>query len=787
MRRLWDAGLEVAQQVRDLPGVERALRSDLHTATAVLEARFVWGDRDHLAALRAAVGRFSTEERERFLAAKAAAAAERRARAGAAVCVRAPDLKEGRGGLRDFQLAALIARLHAAPTPSDAAGDEVLAGLTDPEVLAAWLGWRPAEAQALAEARAFLLEARTGLHELSELRGDRLDPTARPALAARFACEERGGRLATEVFMDRVYRAARWVDRALGRAVVRWRGRGAPAPRRRRLARGVAAEGEEVVFEPGRPQEPADLAELFRQAARTRRRVGPATCAVVDDAVASLGPERIRRDPRARRAFLELLAQPKGVAPLLRAMHDADYLGALLPEFAALECLAQSDPYHAYSVDEHTLAVLGALEGEAPPEVGGEGILPPSPGPEDALREELLHRTERRELLRLGALLHDAGKVGGAVGHVERGLALVPAVARRFELSAEDERHVAFLVREHLSLSRAAEKLDVEQESTVEAVLDSVDGSLLRLEHLYLLTCADVRGVGPGTLTRWKDALLTRLYERARERLLGTEAPLRPTTPEEWVARLAPEDPATLRQHLARCGPDYLAAVEEDELLAHAELATAVEGGASCALRRALDPEAERVWVVARDRPGLLADLCGAFTGAGADLLEVTTLARSDGLVFDRFTLAPAESERRGAERWERVARTVRDVAEGGVDPAELVASRIRSAPPRGSAPEAAVRLRLSDEEVPGQTLLDVSAPDRVGLLYDLARAIAAAGCSVRFARAATKGARAVDVFHLSGPDGGPVRGPTRRALLAGVARAARGAEPPSRRAPPLG
>ena len=598
----------------------------------------------------------------------------------------------------------------------------------------------------------------------------------------------RGGRLPLEVALEQIYRAAKRVDRHLRRARLRLQ----PPPEvalRQPLAPGVAACGDEVLLDPVPPEAPGALLELFRQAQRTQRRVSLRTLEEVravlegDDPARRVASSRlpaVRREAPARRSptfrvdppavtgFRDLLRGGRGVAQVVSAMHEAGLLRSFLPEFSVTECLAQADPYHVYTVDEHTLAALRALEGESP-HAGHE----PAREREDRLREELFLRTRRRDLLRLALILHDCGKVGGSMGHTERSVTRVPGVARRLGLGPGEERHVAFLVRTSPLLSRMAEQRDVDTPETVASLVELCGRDPLRLEHLYLLTCADVMGVAPGALTRWKDTLLTRLFERAAQEIAGTAPPASPESVGGWLEALRGRvDQAALEAHLEQCPPGYLAAIEEGELLLHLELIEALEGEPPLALHWALEQGFARVWISTLDQHGLLSQLCGALSGAGWDILGLEASERRDGLVFDRFALV----EGPGATPSEEVGALVRRVLTGELDPSALIAARVRREPPQPpSAAPAPLRIRLDDEALEDATLIDVTAPDRVGLLYDLTRALRELDLDIDFAKVVTKGNRAVDVFHVQGPGGGPVPPSQRDEVLAALLRAAEG------------
>ncbi|MEZ6186556.1 MAG: HD domain-containing protein [Planctomycetota bacterium] len=722
VRLLWDAGFRVSQIVRPVGAVGDALTRDLHAATALLEARRLSGPGPAWEALLETTRRFLADHRERFLAAKFEEAEERHRAQGGAVCLVNPDLKLGRGGLRDVQLLELAARLHD-PTPPAPA--QLL-----PPVDLTLLDLDDAERLAVVSARRRLLVVRSALQRAAK--SDRLEVGVQHALAAELGVQERADRLPVEVFMEDLYRALRAVDRALTRVRLSLDpGRTRAFVRARPLQDGVAVLGDELVLE--RPHEtcaPETAAALFRLALETRRRVSLRT----RDAVRRALKEWVPSAPQPLR-LRALMAPAKGVATTLRDMHDAGYLGVLLPEFGALECLAQADPYHSYTVDEHTLAVLEFLEEPHPTER------------EELLRERLLIDVGDRDLLRLGVLLHDAGKVAGSIGHTERGLALVPGVARRLELSARHHAHVRFLVREHLTLSRLAEKRDVDSPETLATLLDVVSHDRQRLDHLYLLTCADIRGVSPQAMTRWKDYLLTRLYERAVAALEGQPDGgfLRPEDPSAWQSwlaeRLPPEQHGALAAHLAAVDDDYLGSVDPDEIELHVEQAAALEAGAPAAVHASLDAHCERIWVAARDRPRLFADLCGGLSAQGYQILGVSTAYRGDGIVFDRFAVEPPPGAPQA--RWPRLEEGLRRAVFEGAP------ALPRRAPAASQAPPPAVRIRISNQISPHHTVVDVTAPDRPGLLYDLAAALAAGGCDMRLAKVFTKGNRAVDVFYV--------------------------------------
>lgn len=765
LRRLWDLGVEVGHAVRTLDAVEASLRSDLASATGTCEGRLVAGDRELFGELQGALERFrQSPERERFRSAKLAEAEERYLRTGGAVCLLAPDLKRGRGQARDLELARLLAALEEESPP---AGDprRVLPGWGG--ALERWLGLSAAEWGRLAAAEEVLLAARGALHVIAPSAGERLDPHHQADLALHLGYGERNGRLPVEVAMEEIYRAAKFVDRLLSRVRLRLTPE-PPAPLRQPLGPGVSSSGDLVIFDPDPPEDPEALLRIFVHAQEGKRRVSPQALERVREQRATLP-----LGPGSASAFRRLLAGGKGVARTLDDLHACGLLGRLLPEFGALECLAQADPYHVYTVDEHTLAGLRALEGSHvhPSEA------PRAPEREELQREELFARSPDRDLLRLALLLHDAGKVSGSLGHTERGVAMVRDVARRLGLTPSEQRHVTFLVGENPTLSGIAERRDVDSAETVQALLEVCNHDPRRLDHLYLLTCADIRGVSPQALTRWKDSLLTRLYEQAAAALAGRGVPASPDSPEGWQALLEGQvDAERLEAHLAQSTPDYLASVEPGELLLHLELIAELtaESRPLATLRWAPAGGFERVWIAARDRAGLLSDLCGALSGAGWEIVGLSASARRDGIVLDRFAVVPPPEAPPPAEREAALRETVRRVLAREVEPKEMISARLRRQPEPLGVAATGVRVRISNEVDPESTVVDVTAPDRIGLLHALTCALSATQLDIHLAKVATKGQRAVAVFHVRGP-AGQVTPEERDGLMRVLGRAARG------------
>ncbi|GIW73178.1 MAG: hypothetical protein KatS3mg102_2720 [Planctomycetota bacterium] len=608
LQLLWDSGLVLGHQVRSLAGARAALHEDLGTATAIAEGRLLAGDAALAEQLLEIAASSLLRRDSAFLRAKLEEAAARHARRGGTPFVLEPHLKDSPGALRDLELLRLLARAGVRP---------------------------PLAPQLLERARERLLRMRFVLHLLAGRRRDVLDLEIVPELAERIvskrtasgqpgpdAAGELPGPMPRDAQQSRPPSAPGWFEQAAGassaaarlmrsyyaaaaavsHALAHCQEQLAAGGQPRRcwpLGERFVATGETIGLRAPAPFDPpADSLqaafELLLLAQREKLRVPPSVIEQLRPLAGGVH-EAARTRAALARTFLELLAGHDHVAASLRAMRDAGLLGAFLPEFGEIEGLWLPDPFHRYTVDEHTLRALEALERFAE---GGRR--------EDALRAELLGRQRQLAVLRLALLLHDVGKGKGG-DHCAAGTALVPEVARRLGLEVEQGRLLRFLVEHHLLMAETAERRDLSAPETIAHFVAKV-GDEQRLELLYLLTAADSVAAGPHGLPRYKDALLTELYRRARAALRAPLAPppaaaLRAQLLAALPAELGPED---LDRHMALMPPRYRYECEPFEVVQHLRLVHALEREQrGLALLHASTGALHHLWVGTRDRMGL--------------------------------------------------------------------------------------------------------------------------------------------------------------------------------------
>ncbi len=480
---LWDAGYEVGHSVRTIKEAVRFAREDFPFQVALLDARLVVGAAPLLEELRQ---RYTTTilqgRRQQFVRAMQDWRAQRRNRYGSHSFLLEPHIKEGTGGLRDIQAMRWVARgVFSLPDLEAVQGSGLLAD---------------ADRQAFEQARAMLTRIRYGLHRLCGRKSDHLVLDYQEDLAAALGYRDQDGQRGVERFMREVYthlQTVAVVTDLFFEHVLEILGMTGPAAGERRLERAIGVRGGTVRLTAPEElgQRPYLLMRLFLQAGRTglplhhrTRQAVTAHLHLVDDG--------FRESRRVARIFCELLTASSEVFPVLEAMLATGLLTRYLPEFAAVESLAQHDLYHLYTVDRHqlqTVAELGALRQEM---------------------AELFAEAGETEVLYLAALLHDIGK-GRQADHSQLGAELAAAIGRRLQLSAADCDLLAFLVRHHLYLPENGLRRDCTDREFIRQAA-AVVGDVRRLTLLYLLTIADSRATGPSAWSNWKAGLVAELY-----------------------------------------------------------------------------------------------------------------------------------------------------------------------------------------------------------------------------------------------------------------------------------
>lgn len=777
--RLVDAGLKASAAGRSLDECVRFAREDVTILTALLDARLIWGSQVLYAQFRERFRREVVEGREAaFVEAILAQRDERHRRMGDSRYLLEPNVKEGKGGLRDLQALLWLGRfLH------DARGTEDLVqyGVLD------------RTSRSLYErARRFLWTVRWHLHDLADRAQERLTFELQPRVAAAMQYQDRGRVRAVERFMKHYFLVARdvgYLTRVVC-AALEERHRRRPSLRvrfgmgRRRLGDFVAIGNRLSVQDPGLfEKRPFAIAELFAVAQERELDLHPEALRAVAAGLRGLS-RAVREDPkRAGELFLQMLTSRKDPATTLGRMNDAGVLERLVPEFARVVAQMQYTLYHIYTTDEHTIRAIEVLHRIEHGELKDDHPLSTTLFP-------LIHsRTE----LYLATFLHDIGK-GRNRPHSEVGAEIADRICRRFGLSDRSRETVVWLVRHHLLMPNFAFRRDIDDPATI-ADFVSIVQSPERLRLLLLLTVADIRAVGPNVWNAWKGQLLRDLYYEAAaamtsgdvhgrraERALRARDQLRAAL----AAEQPPWSPEEIDAWLDRHDSSYLLSFPIPELVHHARRIRAAErsGEAQLLVDFTVHPAEARteVMVYTQDHPGLFMKLAGALALSRASILDARVFTTADGMALDFFGFQQAEARRAIDDpAWlDRIRRNIERVLRN-----ELVLDReLGSRLPREALPETfrvEPRVSIDNRASRDCTVIEVEGRDRPGLLYALARALREHNLVIRSAHIATFGERAVDVFYVRDVFGMKIVNAAKRRRIEASLRAALQAQPAGR------
>jgi [protein-PII] uridylyltransferase len=739
---LWDLGLQVGHAVRSLPDCLAMARTDFPSRTSMQQARFLVGDRRLFNRFRKVLAEnVYQKDFAQFLETTLTERDQRYRKFGGSPYMGEPNVKESAGGLRDIHTAMWLA--------STKFGTRTLRELLDKRLITA------REQKASDEALTFLWRVRNELHFLSGHKNDVLSRDVQPQIAKNFGYIADELSLGVEKFMRDYYLHARVIHRVSRRLIARCRetlSRRATVQRRLRqeaLADGLVVIDEQLhLAQPdGRAfrEEPLRLLKVFWHRHQLGFEMGIDVERAIEESL-DLIDDAFRASAEARDLFLGICRNWGRVAQTFREMHELGVLGRYLTEWDALTCLVQYDVYHKFSADQHSLIAVQNLEALAP------GQSADSEG-----NAQVVSELERPGLLMMGMLLHDIGK-GRGHGHVAKGIPLIEALTARIGLAPEDADKVIFLVAHHLTMSHIAQRRDIDDPKTIESLAE-VCRTPERLRMLYLLTCADMRAVGPGVMTGWQAQILWDLYARTLAHLTGgqRERPTRDAVAQRVTAAMRGEVPrTTLAAHLAMLSERYLATTSPQRIAAHLRLLDRLgeEGVLATELFHHPDLGSSELVVATRDVPGLFSLIAGTLAAQGINILSAQIHTRADGIVIDTFQVNDPFGEAVTEEaRWRRTLEALRRVLRGEASVEELLARR-RAVHPGPEGVAGPPKISLDNELSDSHTVLEVKCPDRVGLLYVITRTLSAQGLDIASARIATEIDQAYDTFYLTDRQG---------------------------------
>ena len=698
---LWDAGFALGQVVRTPEGCLEASRERLDSLTAMLDARPVAGDPflliraltpvlEELQAEPAALGARLVDESSR-----------RRDRFGSCAHLLEPDLKEGAGGLRDV---AALAWLRAAVGRSlEAAG--VLAST---------------EAEAVDAAEEFLVRARSAVHLATGKRTDRLLVDLQPEVAAGMGFTDRPRLVATDGLMRSLFEHARNVEHALQGAA-------------QRLEAGPGVDHSTA---------PADAAGVMAELADVVASGGVVTAALRDALARADVPEEVSWTAEIRDPFMRILRAGPAGAPAIDLLDRTGLLARYLPAWGEIRCRPQRDPYHRFTVDAHLTAAWEAMA----------RLLDGGVDPTDPLLGEAVAAVASPDGLLLGALFHDVGKVGEG-NHVPIGASIAQEQLSAIGLDDATTELAVFMVANHLLLPDTATRRDLTDENLIMDVAATI-GTPERLAALSLLARADAEATGPAAWTPWRQALIRELVSKVRHVFergeMGSELAVHLADRVDRIRDLLAAEPeAEVDRFVLGMPRGYFLAVEPAQVARHYRTIAPPLGALE--VRTASAPGSRpgtfEVLVVTTDRPGLLSWIAGALAVGGISILTAQVFTTEDHAAIDLFEVEGAFDPDITEARWREFRSTLRRTIEGAISLERKVEDKRRHYPePKVRTP---ITVHADNDASDFSTVIEVGAPDRIGLLHDITRTFADLQLDVHVAKVATFDGRVVDAFYV--------------------------------------
>jgi len=773
---LWDVGLKIGYSVRNLEDCVSVANTDMQSKTSLIESRLVAGDEALFEKFQKTVIRKCVTGYEaKYIAARLEDQTARRGKYGNSACMQEPNIKNGCGGLRDFQnLLWMSFFKYRTRSLRDLQSEEFIS---------------VAERRQLDAAYDFLLRVRTELHYHTNRPQDVLGKNVQPAIAHNLGYTDRSPSLRIEKFMRDLYTHMRnvyLITRTLEQrmALLSPRQTSRLLRLRRRLTgvqpRKMPEPVDGFLFVAGEIRaannrvfrdSPRRLMRVFLHAQQRRLQLHPDLAQLIRNQLSLVNREFLN-DEHVRETFLTILERRGEVAHILRTMHEVNFLGKYIPEFGKLTCLVQHEFYHQYAADEHTLVCLEQLDKI------WEATEPPFKH-----YEPIFQDLERPGLLYLALLLHDVGKAGSHERgkHAQMGATLAMRAARRLKLEAGAAETVEFLVENHLLMTSVSQRRDLDDPSVIRSFARQM-GSPEKLNLLTLLTFADSQGTSDKLWSGFKDVLLWQLHSRTLAQLSGGTEFRRATEQarEEafsLVRELAPDrvTDEELAAHFSQLPQRYFeihtpAQIVDDVDLAHRFMRRLISEN-----QRALAPvtawidERDRGYSLAKvctwDRAGLFGKIAGSLSAAGLNILGAQIFTRSDGVALDTFFVNDARTGSLATrEQREKFSDLLDEVlTDDDVDLPRLIARQAaRSSYTAYLGERIETQIRFDNDASDERTLIEIESEDRLGLLYTISQTFAELELDISAARIVTERGAAIDSFYVSDVDGGKITSPER-------------------------
>ncbi|RFC62477.1 [protein-PII] uridylyltransferase [Fulvimarina endophytica] len=759
---LWDLGFKVGHASRSVDECIALSKEDFTIRTSILERWRIAGSVRLAADLET---RFDTEvvqgtSRE-FIAAKMAEREARHAKSGNTRYLVEPNVKEGKGGLRDLNTLFWIAKYHYRVDTSEAL---VKAGV-----------FSRREQALFAKAEDFLWAVRCHMHFETGKAEERLSFDLQPTIADRLGYNLHPGLQAVERFMKHYFLIAKDVGdltRIFCAALEEEEAKEAPGLRGfvrslRHRAKSIPGTLDfhidnnriNAVSRDVFRKDPVNILRIFRLAAMHDLEYHPDALKLIRRSLRLIGAD-LQKDPHANALFLDVLTDRRNPELHLRRMNEAGVLGRFVPEFGKIVAMMQFNMYHHYTVDEHLLRTIAELSRLERGELAEE--LP--------LSTEIVRTLRDRRLLYVALFLHDIAK-GRPEDHSLAGAKVARHLCPRFGLDARETELVAWLVEDHLVMSMTAQQRDLSDRKTIIDFAERVR-TLERLKLLAIVTVCDIRAVGPGVWNGWKGQLLRTLYLETEPTLSGG---FTLTSREERIAiarrrldaRLEDWEEGERKAYLDLHYPNYYLNVPIDEQVADADFIRRVGTGEPLATEVTTDRfrQVTRIKVLAPDHPRLVSQLAGACAGSDANIADSQIFTLTDGRALDVMTISQSfENEEDELRRAARICENIRKLLRGETMTSHLLGTKraARRADLFNVEPKITVDNSLSNRV----TVIEVEGLDRTGLLADITGAISDLSLDIRSAHISTYGEKIIDAFYVTDLIGSKVTSEARIARI---------------------
>lgn len=742
---LWDMGLKVGHSTRSAEDCIRNAKGDLTIRTALLEMRWLWGDQTLFNDLwKRYCNEIMSNTAVEFVESKLVERDSRHAQMGDSRYVLEPNVKEGKGGLRDLHTLYWIAKYMYRINDIGELAD---AGIISRQA-----------AKRFVKAQAFLWTVRCHLHYLTDRPEDRLTFDVQPEMAVRMRYSDRVCSRGVERFMKHYFLIAKEVGDLTRLFCALAEEQHKRKPRRLQLSRlfsrPTAVAG--FILDSGRldvsrddqfETDPVAMIRLFHTALEHDVDIHPKALDRVHRSLKRIDA-KLRTDPEANRLFVEMLTSRKDPEVALRHMNEAGVLGRFIPDFGRVVAQMQYDMYHVFTVDEHTVQALGVLHSLEAGELTAEA--PTS--------SEVIHQVTSRRALYVATFMHDIAK-GRSGDHSTLGAEVTMKLGPRLGLTDEETETSAWLVREHLSMSRIAFKRDIDDPKTIQDFVALVQ-SPERLKLLLALTVADIRAVGPTVWNAWKAGLLRELYQRAFDVMTGGLSSIAHSTRvKSSQANLRAEltrlgwTSEDIDTHLVRGYPSYWTTYDTPIHLRHARLvreAEAVRAPLTVEPRVDTQRAVTEITVYTGDHPGLFSQIAGAMAISGANIVDAKIITLANGMALDTFCIQDSDG---GAfdspAKLAKLSACIEQVLSGRMRLDRELANRKGKLPSRAHVFKVPPRALVDNKPSRAHTVIEVNGRDRPGLLYDITNAMTNLGLQISSAHISTYGERVVDVFYV--------------------------------------